>query len=192
MCSNRLEIGTPHCEIQRQILEFFYSWWTSDFQAYDGTRMGKLFYKGPDKDKAKYVLKLSRADLARFVRIISGHNSLMYFRNKVDGEVDPKCRFCGGEDEAFEHLVNECPRFREGRTDKFLDQVISDDHMWSVRALLDFSSLPGINEALEGGNVPSQYESQAESSRESSLTGRESGEDDPNISTNDSSSEADG
>ena len=32
----------------------------------------------------------------------------------------------------------------------FLDQLITNDHLWSVQMLLDFSQLPGINDALEG------------------------------------------
>ena len=147
---NRIEIGMPLCEIKREATEFFYNRWKENFQQYEGARMGKLFYEGPDKDKAKYVLKLARGKLARFIRIISGHNSLFYFRSKVDPDVNPQCRFCLEADEDFEHLVNHCPRFYEGRTDKFQAQIITNDHMWSVQALLDFSYLPGISEALEG------------------------------------------
>ena len=112
--------------------------------------MGKFFYAGPDANKAKRVYKLKRNKLARFVRIISGHNSLSYFRSKVDNEVDPKCQFCECEDETFIHFVSECPRLRSYQTEKFQNDIISNDHMWSVDALISFSQLPGINEALEG------------------------------------------
>ena len=46
--------------------------------------------------------------------------------------------------------MNECPRFRLDRQDKFLDQLVINDHFWSVQSLLDFSFIPGINDALEG------------------------------------------
>ena len=166
---NRIEVGMPKCEIKSKVEEYFYKQWSSDFVEYKGARMGKLFYKEPDKDKAKYVLKLSRIKLARFVRIISGHNSLSYFRNKVDEEVDPRCRFCEEEKEDFEHLVNDCPRFHEDRKDKFLGQIVTNDHMWSVQTLLDFSYLPGINEAL-GGSFGQQTEQPQEIANTESST----------------------
>ena len=112
--------------------------------------MGKCFYSGPDKDKAKYVLKLPRDKLAIIVRIISGHNSLSYFRHKVDPDVDPTCRLCEMNMETFHHLIDDCPRFLEYRRDKLRDQIITNDHMWSVQELLDFASLPDIRSALAG------------------------------------------
>ena len=71
--------------------------------------MGKEFYAEPDSAKAKYVLKLSQTDLARFIPLISGHNSLFYFRSKIDAEVNPSCRFCMEAPDTFMHFVNDCP-----------------------------------------------------------------------------------
>ena len=88
--------------------------------------------------------------LARFIRIISGHNSLFYFRSKVDPEIKPTCRFCLEEDETFYHLINECPRFVIYRREHLNNEIISYKITWSVQKLLNFSYLPGINHALEG------------------------------------------
>ena len=112
--------------------------------------MGKDFYSGPDVIKAKEVAKLTRAKLARFIRIISGHNSLFYFRHKMDPEVSPTCRFCSETDETFIHIANDCPRFHLTRREYFQDLNIINDHQWSVDKLLAFSFTSGINEALEG------------------------------------------
>ena len=95
-------------------------------------------------------MKLSRGKLARFIRIISGHNSLFYFRSKIDSEVNPICRFSLEEDETFLHLVNDCPRFINARREYLQNELISNDHAWDVQKLLDFSFSPGVNEALEG------------------------------------------
>ena len=121
-------MGFPKAEVKNKTDEYFYNLWEMDFTKYPHARMGKCFYKGPDKCKAKYVLKLSRKKLARFVRIISGHNSLFYFRNKVDNEVNANCRFCLEEDETFRHLINDCPRFIIHRRDKLQNQYITNDH----------------------------------------------------------------
>ena len=86
--------------------------------------MGKQFYHGPDPQKAKYVIKLSWAKLARFIRLISGHNSLFYFRHLVDNDINSQCRFCLEENETFEHLVNDCTCYLVGRQDELLDLLI--------------------------------------------------------------------
>ena len=113
------------------IESFYYDKWDIEFKSYKGARMGKLFYNGPDKNKAKYVCKLARARMARFIRVVSGHNSLFYFRNKIDADIKPTCRFCLEADETFEHIVNDCPRFYTFRREYFYDTKIINDHAWN-------------------------------------------------------------
>ena len=103
--------------------------------------------------EAKYVYKLPRMRLSRFIRTISGHNALMYFQSKIDPEVDPRCRLCRQSDETFFHLVTECPRLHRLRQDKFLDMRISNDHGWSVQELIEFSLNPKVNKMFEGLNL---------------------------------------
>ena len=112
--------------------------------------MTKQFYSRPCKIKAKTVYRLNRMELSRFVRIIVGHNSLFYFRSRIDGDINPQCRFCLEEDETFFHFVTTCPRLRETRIDFWLDEIISDDMKWCPKKLLNFSYKSGVNAALEG------------------------------------------
>ena len=102
-------------------------------------------------------MKLSRLQLARFIRIISGHNSLCYFRSKVDGDISPLCRFCLEDNETFDHFVRYCPRFYTLRTQYFLDEIITNNHEWSIRDLNDFSYTPGIDAALQGSTALSLF-----------------------------------
>ena len=147
---NLVNVRIPKAELREKINDVFYEEWGREFSEYKGARMGKFFYSGPDKTRAKYVCKLARMSLARFVRVISGHNSLFYFRSKVDKEISPRCRFCLEADETFEHLINECPRFITYRREYLKDELITNKVNWSVQKLLNFSYLPGINDALEG------------------------------------------
>ena len=149
--SNRqMEITIPKIEIKNQVNEFFYQIWRNEWIHFKGGRMAKEFYCGPDSNKAKYVYKLSRMELSRFLRIIAGHNGLFYFCNKIDQNISPLCRFCNEEHETFRHFIHDCPPLRKARQDIFLDAVITDDLNWSVRDLIDFSKIKCINEALEG------------------------------------------
>ena len=112
--------------------------------------MTKLFYQKPDKNQAKYVLKLGRLELSRFIKIATGHNGLFYFKSKIDREINPECRFCLQENETFYHLATECPVFREKREQVFLDKLPITNSKWSVRTLLIFSQESGIRDALDG------------------------------------------
>ena len=112
--------------------------------------MTKIFYKTPDSNQAKYVLKLGRIEMSRFVKIITGHNGLFYFRNKIDKEINPQCRFCLKETETFIHILTDCPRFRTTRQEIFSDTDLKSNIKWSVRDLLLFSTSGGIKEALDG------------------------------------------
>ena len=112
--------------------------------------MTKQFYSRPDSNQAKYVLKLGRLELSRFIKIITGHNGLFYFKSRIDTEINSICRFCLDADETFYHLVTECPVHRLTRTDIFLDNIPYTNTEWSVRDLLLFSQAHGIRQALEG------------------------------------------
>ena len=112
--------------------------------------MAKQFYTGPDSNQAKYILKLNRIELSRILRLISGHNGLFYFKNKIDGDINAICRFCLEAEETFFHLITECPVFFESRRQIFLEDPFDDKNQWSVRDMLLFSHLPGVREAIDG------------------------------------------
>ena len=89
-------------------------------------------------------------ELSRFIKIITGHNGLFYFKSRVDPQINPVCRFCLENNETFYHLVTECPVFWAKRNEIFLDTLPITNTKWSVRDLLIFSQAPGIREALDG------------------------------------------
>ena len=106
-----VQIGMPISEIKKKIKEFSESRWKDEWQKYKGARMSKLFYDGPDKNKAQKILQMSSYKVGRLVRLLSGHNNLNYFQNLIDG-INPLCRLCEEEDETFDHWVTECPVMR--------------------------------------------------------------------------------
>ena len=74
-------IATPITELKEKIKKYFYTEWELRWSKYKKARMAKLFYPKPDSNQAKYVLKLGRIELSRFLRLISGHNGLFYFKS---------------------------------------------------------------------------------------------------------------
>ena len=144
------DVAIPKIELTGKIKEFFNTLWENEWAEYKGAPMTKCFYSKPDDIQSKYVIKLGRLDLSRFIKIITGHNGLFYFKSRIDKEINAVCRFCLLADETFYHLATECPRQRGNQIEIFLDKLPYTNTEWSVRDLLHFSTQPGIREALDG------------------------------------------
>ena len=142
-------VGIPHQFLRASVDSGVRTQWDDQWTSYPAARQTKQFYASQNKIKAKYVCKLNRNDLGRFVRIVTGHNLLAYHRHNMDQDFDPTCRLCGEERETFYHFATVCPRLHTSRTHAFLDTIVSDDMSWSAQSLIDFSYLPAINELLE-------------------------------------------
>ena len=144
------EVFLPKTEMKAKLEEYFYNVWEDEWLQYPRARMTKLFYSKPDKNQGKYVLKLGRLELSRFIKIITGHNGLFYFKSKIDELINSECRFCLSAEETFYHLATDCPVHRQSREEIFLDKPPITNTKWSVRALLIFSQASGVREALDG------------------------------------------
>ena len=124
--------------------------WTSTWMNQTTANHTRSFYRGPNPSKARYVYKLARLELGRFVRLITGHNNLNFFQTKIRLWHDPLCRFCGQGNETISHLLGSCPCFYNIRCDIFGSGFVNLEDPWSVRELLRFSYHPDINCAFEG------------------------------------------
>ena len=87
---------------------------------------------------------MSRAIMARWIQIITGHNQLGYHQNKIDSQIDPSCRLCEEANETFIHLLTDCPALELERIELF-PNGIADDNKWSIKRILKFSQLPKVD-----------------------------------------------
>ena len=143
-------VNMPQATVKREIKDQIYNEWRKEWSELNMANHSKSFYSGPNPGKARFVYKLARLELGRFARIITGHNNLNFFQDKIGLARDPTCRFCREGQETITHLTNVCPRFQVQRREILLDQPPTAEMKWSVRGLLNFSYVPGINEAYEG------------------------------------------
>ena len=127
--------------------------WDFQWTRYHDGRQSKQFYQLPNRSKAKYSYNLSRQELGRLIRLVTGHNNLFYHRSNVDKTrgTSPLCRFCNEERETFYHFATNCPCFRLSRFHYFQNDTCFNGDKWSIRQILDFSKIPSISAAL-GGN----------------------------------------
>ena len=87
--------------------------------------------------------------MRRLIQLITGQSNLNCVQSKIDPvNISPLCRFCEEEDETFAHLLNECPCFLTYHRDILLNKSIINTLSWSPKQLLNFSYIPGIDEAL--------------------------------------------
>ena len=148
-----VEVGMPISEIKNKIKKISESIWKDEWQNYKGARMSKLFYEGPDKNKAQHFLQMSSYKVGRLIRLLSGHNNLNYSQSLIDDKINPLCRLCEEEDETFDHWVTECPVIGIHRTDIFLVPDIYSliPNEWSVAEITKFCYLDIINSVVENG-----------------------------------------
>ena len=110
------------------------------------------FLTKPNKPLAKHLYNYGRSKLGLLVRMITGHNALLYHRSKVDPENNsPLCRFCvSPANETFYHLLVECDRFITHRRDIFFSDQVDLSTQWDPDQILLFADHPDIATALEG------------------------------------------
>ena len=98
------------------------------------TNTPSFFYSGPNKNKAKNILNLSRSNLTKLISIITGFNCVSNIQFKADPTINPLCRLCGEENETFWHLATECPRLKMYREEVFLDKYPEQEN-WGTYKL---------------------------------------------------------
>lgn len=78
----------------------------------------------------QHLFKLGFNVLKPLTRLITGHNNLNHFQNKIDFTTAPHCSFC--EDDVHEtamHLICDCEYFARTRRDKFGEDPITIDQI---------------------------------------------------------------
>ena len=146
----KISVKKPHGALRAEIRGRLRTEWEREWGELTSARHTRSFYAAPDAKKAKFVYKLARLELGRFARIITGHNNLNFFQNKLGLSRETRCRLCGEGDETITHFLTSCPRLMRKREEIFIDKLPTADMTWSVRDLLNFSYIPGVNEAYEG------------------------------------------
>ena len=99
-------------------------------------------------------MEFSRLKLSRFVRIITGHNNLLYHRSNIDPDLNPMCRFCREKQETFLHFISDCPALWKERQEIFLSPLpVKMKEDWKPDDMVDFSFCKRITEALDSDEV---------------------------------------
>ena len=86
------------------------------------------------------------------MEIITGQNNLTYVHSKIyPGIAEEMRRIFEEEEETFEHILNECPRFISFWRNMMQGRPLINTLKWKAKTLLEFSHFPSIDEALSFG-----------------------------------------
>ena len=111
-------------------------------------RQTKFFCVKTDPVRAKEVRQLSRFELGRLIRLVTGHNGFNAHRHNVDEEVASVCRLCGEGVESFLHFLTECTSLVQERAE-VLETSFQQRGVWSVTEVLAFSRIQSISEFMD-------------------------------------------
>ena len=144
------------------VIEKLRDCWDRQWTEYRDGRQSKIFYTKQDKKRAKEACKLSRRKLSRLIRIVTGHNGLLYHQHNIENSIDPTCRYCENDIESFSHFLLDCPSFDADRQEIFQGRNLVATMDWRIKELLDFSYLPRIHDALTWKNHAASQTNRAE------------------------------
>ena len=91
----------------------------------EGCRDSKLYFKEPDRSRAKFLLKLSKAQLSTLIRALTGHCRFNLHMSRLGLSNSLLCPSCGTDYDTPYHLLCLCPSFAGLRHDLFGDFVLS-------------------------------------------------------------------
>ena len=144
-------VGLNQTALKNKLWLNIYDRWKERWTNSGTCRMSKEFYEGPDKKKAKEVLKLSRKQLSTVIALTTGHNNLNYFKHLTKACETPLCRMCEEEDETFHHLWKECPVYSQEQREREginLKEKRPQNH-WTCKEVLKFANKEEIKQALK-------------------------------------------
>jgi hypothetical protein len=80
--------------------------------------------------QGQHLFRLGKEVLRPLTRLITGHNKLNHFQNKIDFTTAPFCSFCEQDThETALHLICDCEYFAENRMQKFGEDPITIDQV---------------------------------------------------------------
>ena len=96
-------------------------------------RQTKLFFQGIRRNETKYLLRMSRIEIARTIGIITGHDLLNKQSFRTGFVISPDCRYCEEEEETSVHLIGECPVFMKRRREILGNFFIKEEEVKDIK-----------------------------------------------------------
>ena len=138
----------PWAQIKTDIDGYIRNKWKEQWISDDRFKHSKLYMNGPNKSKAKGLLKLNTLALTEVIEGITGHNNLAYFQAKQNPSIDPTCRLCKEGKETLYHLMTECEALGIQQLEILENRYPTPDASWSIKKLIEFMQQPKVHNLL--------------------------------------------
>ena len=109
-------------------------------------RQTKLFFQGIRRNETKYVLGMSRVEIARTIGIITGHDMLNKHSFRSGYAISPNCRYCEEEEETSVHIIGECPVFVNRRREILGSFFLNEEEIVELRLNRIVKYMRGVGE----------------------------------------------
>lgn len=147
-----LPISKEH--LKAKIQNYTTHLWYKHWQNLNQCRQTKIWFDGPQPNKTKQLLKLSKADFTQVIQWITGHNFLNRHNHILNPDLcpEPICRKCGLEPETSSHIIIDCPALMAVRFESFKTIQLNPNPKWTTTKLVKFITNPAI-QSLNSGEL---------------------------------------
>ena len=90
---------------KQRIKDYIHKEWKQRWRDIKEHKHTKYFYEGPNPNKAKGIVRMSRSRLMIWIRAITGFNFLSYHQSKGDNNTSKAYKACNEDVETFIHLL---------------------------------------------------------------------------------------
>jgi len=128
--------------------------WTDLWSRHPTCRQTKLWFPGPNLGLSRKIINLSREDIGKVIRWLTGHN----FLRRHSQIVDPlryqvaACRLCGDAPESASHVLADCMALDYHRLEILKTTHLTQPYVWDLHKLLRF--IEPFAELLEDTEAP--------------------------------------
>ena len=147
MATDHRLVPLSKAEIEGKLKEIITRIWNKRWESRGDCRQTKIFFPKVDLKKSSEITKMSRENISRVIRAITGHDFRRKHEALVTGSTDTQCRFCEDAVESSAHIINDCPRLAGKRLhylNRPLGRSVTPD--WEPQQLAAFLSDPIISE----------------------------------------------
>ena len=150
--STTLPIGpAPHAplakpEINNTITSYVYQIWADRWDEKKDSRQTRIFFPEINLSKSRELTKLSKDNLGKVIRAITGHDFRKRHTSILEKTNDNICRFCQTDTETPSHIILHCPTLTHQRAQAFKSYTADIRQIWAAKELAAFLSAPTIAE----------------------------------------------
>jgi ribonuclease HI len=158
--SNQIKMPQPYKVVKNKIREHAYDSWEQEWGSYKSARQTKQFFPTRSQRKSKDLYTLSRLQLGKMVRLLTGHNVLNYHMSLMAPGHNPGCRYCDNSRETFFHFITECPAFSNHRATTLATRDPTEEEIagMDISKIMEFAEEYRICEAVYqyDNNIPNE------------------------------------